>query len=391
VSALTRSKREGQTLTRVDGANVDAVLAQADLGTDAEAEIRAAVSRGRIGWVAQSQIAVHQWTGTGYVLEDPNTGAAAYMISGGFAGGDDTGGDIPQLQDLLGSEPWLESSPLGELLRMLLGSLGGDGDGGGDPGTNKSDPINMSTGNMWFSETDLTVLARGLPIVFSRTYNSRSTRPGPLGFGWSFSYGERLEEQGDGSVLYREADGTEHSFTIAGTGGYTAPPGKHLELSKEASGFRLRTKDGLLSAFALDGRLLTLSEPNGNTVTLGYDAADNLASITDAAGRHVLTVTSLNGKITRLTDLADRTVVFSYDGGDLVGVRDTAGHDWSYAYDADHNLIAKSNPLGETDGYAYDIHDRCYRHVDPLGNEEVFSYTHRGRRAVLTDRRPRWV
>ncbi|HEX6864456.1 MAG TPA: transglutaminase family protein, partial [Thermoanaerobaculia bacterium] len=86
VSALTLAKRQGQTLSRVDGANVDAVLAQADLGADAEAEIRAGVARGRIAWVAQSRIAVQQWRGTGYVIEDPDTGAAAYLISGGFAG-----------------------------------------------------------------------------------------------------------------------------------------------------------------------------------------------------------------------------------------------------------------------------------------------------------------
>ena len=389
VSALTRSKREGQALTRVDGANVNAVLAQADLGADAEAEIREGVTRGRIAWVAESRIAVQQWTGTGYVIEDPATGAAAYLISGGFAGGDETGEPLEELQDLLGSEPWLESSPLGELLRMLLGLFGGGGggDGEGGPGTNQSDPINLSTGNMWFTEIDLKVQARGLPIVFARTYNSRSTRPGPLGFGWSFNYGERLDEQGDGSVLYLEADGSEHLFAIGGTGGYVPPPGKHLELSKDASGFRLRTKDGLISTFALDGRLLTFSEPNGNTVTLGYDPAGNLATVTDAAARQVLTVTSSDGKITQLTDLTDRTVVFSYTGEDLTGARDTVGQLWSYSYDADHNLIAKSNPLGGIDRYAYDVHDRCYRHVDPLEHVEIFSYTYRGRRAAMTDRR----
>lgn len=391
VSALTRSKRAGQTLTRVDSANVDAVLAQADLGVDAEAEIKAGIARGRIGWLAQSRISVHRWTGTGYVLEDPSTGATAYMISGGFAGGDETGEDLTALQDLLGSEPWLEGGLLGEALQMLIGLLGGGGGagdgGGGEPSTQKSDPINLSTGNLWRAETDTRVQARGLPVVWSRTYNSRSNFNGALGFGWTFSYGERLEEQLDGSVLYREADGTEHVFTRVGSGGYLSPPGKHLVLLQGASEFSLRSKEGMISTFALDGRLLSISDTNSNTVSLGYDASGNLRTVTDAAGRTVLTVTTADGKIIRVTDLAGRSIGYSYSVDNLTAVTDTLGKVWNYAYDGDNNLVSSSDPLGNTDGYAYDTLDRCFRHVDALGFEETFSYARRGERAALTDRR----
>ncbi|HEX6198643.1 MAG TPA: DUF6531 domain-containing protein, partial [Thermoanaerobaculia bacterium] len=256
VTALTESVRRGQAVTRVDAGNAATVLADVDLGPEVEAAVQHAVSQGQIAWVAESRITVDRWTGTGYVLEDPETGAAGYLISGGLGGGSETGADLEDLQDLLGSEPWLEGSPLGELLRQLLSLLGGGGGGGGDgPSTQQSDPINLSTGNLWRTETDLTIQARGLPIVWSRTYNSRSGYEGPLGQGWTFSYGESLEEQPDGSVLYREADGTEHLFTDDGAGGLEAPPGKHLTLTRTAAGFELRTKEGLVSEFAADGRL----------------------------------------------------------------------------------------------------------------------------------------
>ncbi len=389
VAALTESKRRGQTLTRVDAGNVSTVLDQVDLDSSVEHEVEAAVARGRIAWVAENEITVDRWTGTGYVLEDPETGAAGYLISGGLAGGSETGEPLEGLQDILGSEDWLEGSPFGALLRRLFDLLGGGGDGGDDgPSTQKSDPINLSTGNLWRTETDLTIQARGLPIVWSRTYNSRSNHDGAFGHGWTFSYGESLTERADGSVLYREADGTEHVFEPDGAGGYTAPPGKYLTLTKEADGFRMRTQEGLVSELTADGRLTALSEPNGNTVTLGYDAAGNLATVTDAAGRTVLTVTTdASGRITRIEDLAGRTVEYAYTGSDLTSVTDTVGETWTYSYDSAHNLIGRSDPLGNADTYAYDTHDRCYKHVDPTGAEETFSYASRGSRAVLTDRR----
>lgn len=386
VSALTRAKREGQEVARVDGANMGAVLSQVDLGADAEAEVRAAVSRGRIAWVAESRLSVHQWTGTGYVLEDPDTGAAAYLISGGYGGGSDTGGGLPTLQDILGDEPWLAGSPLAALLSALAAQTGGNPPADG-PSTQQSDPINLSTGNLWFTESDLSIQAQAIPVAWFRTYNSRSAQAGPLGFGWAFPYGVHLEEQVDGSVIYHEGDGTEHQFAQPVPGTYVSPPGKHLALTRSSSGWTSRTPEGVLSSFSTDGRLLAVTDPNGNAVSLGYDSSANLASVTDAMGRTVLTVASAGGKITEIRDLAGRTVTYQYTGDDLTSVIDTAGKIWSYFYDADHNLIAKANPLGQMDSYAYDALDRCHRHQDPLGYSETYAYTSHGERAVLTGRR----
>ncbi len=389
VSALTRSNREGQALTRVDGGNVGMVLAQVDLGAEAEDAVAFAVSQGKIAWVAETPITVNQWTGTGYVLEDPATGAAGYLISGGLAGGADTGENLAELQNTLGSEAWLEGSPLGDLLDRVLDfyyGLGAD-PGGNEPESNQGDPINLSNGNFWITETDLIIQARGLPISWQRTYNSRSTYNGPLGYGWTFSYGEHLEPQPDGSVLYREADGTEHRFASDGLGGYERPAGKHLELTETPSGFTLRAKDGLLTEFDPGGKLVSTSDANGNTVLLGYNPAEELETVTDAGGRTVLIVTHAAGKISQVTDLAGRSIGFSYTGDDLTAVTDTFGELWTFAYDAAHNLVARTDPLSHSNTYSYDSLDRCVGHTDPLGNTETFAYSSIGSSAVLTDRR----
>ncbi len=107
VSALTLARHEGQSLTLVDGGNVDAVLAAVDLGQDVEARVAAAVGQGKVAWVPEEVVEANAWHGTGYVLADPATGAAAYMLSGGFAGGADTGMVLERGRKLLGNEPWL--------------------------------------------------------------------------------------------------------------------------------------------------------------------------------------------------------------------------------------------------------------------------------------------
>ena len=47
--------------------------------------------RGGIARLTPNEISLGRWTGTGYILEDPTTGAATYPISGGLAGGSETG------------------------------------------------------------------------------------------------------------------------------------------------------------------------------------------------------------------------------------------------------------------------------------------------------------
>ncbi len=81
VTFLTRAVREGQTLTLVDAGNVDAALAQAELSAEAEAHVRAGVARGKIAWIAESQLPVDTFDATGYILEDPATGAAGYFVT----------------------------------------------------------------------------------------------------------------------------------------------------------------------------------------------------------------------------------------------------------------------------------------------------------------------
>ena len=57
------------------------------IGGDVGAEIRSAVNSGKEVAVHERQISAHGWTGYGYTIVDPDTGAGAYLIEGKGSGG----------------------------------------------------------------------------------------------------------------------------------------------------------------------------------------------------------------------------------------------------------------------------------------------------------------
>ena len=88
VKALAIASAEGQKIWTIKKDNLNLALSQINLGTDAEADIRNAVNAGKIATTHEARINFNGWIGEGYTLIDPNTGAGAYMISGGGNGGD---------------------------------------------------------------------------------------------------------------------------------------------------------------------------------------------------------------------------------------------------------------------------------------------------------------
>src|SRR5207244_10147284 len=72
--------------------------------------IQDALNAGRRVHVTKNPVPVAHWRGPAYILEDPNTGAAIYQISGATVGGDTVDESIPVLSAPLGTEEWLAES-----------------------------------------------------------------------------------------------------------------------------------------------------------------------------------------------------------------------------------------------------------------------------------------
>jgi len=86
-SIIGKSAAAGMKIFSVSASNIDTVLPQLGVGIEVKEEIANAVAAGNAATIPQQNIQLDAWIGTGYVIADPSTGAAAYKISGGFNGG----------------------------------------------------------------------------------------------------------------------------------------------------------------------------------------------------------------------------------------------------------------------------------------------------------------
>jgi len=77
----------GIPLYNVTSSNAAAVLPLLRVSSAIKADISTAVAQGKVVIVPESEIQHDNYRGVGYIVEDPETGAAAYLISGGLAGG----------------------------------------------------------------------------------------------------------------------------------------------------------------------------------------------------------------------------------------------------------------------------------------------------------------
>ena len=207
--------------------------------------------------------------------------------------------------------------------------------------------MRYSDGDWSETFTDLTLPAVGIPIAFGRVYRSRSSLATALGWGWMHSYGMSLRANADGSLTYVTEDLRELGFKKAGTSQWSAPAGWYQTVAKDASGYQMRFKDGLVYRFDLGGKLISEADPNGNTVTLGYDSLGRLSAVTDAAGRGALTLNyDAGGKLANVADAAGRAVFFEHVGEDLVSAQDVLGAVESYGYSSAHKLLRRTDKNG---------------------------------------------
>ncbi|PNU20353.1 hypothetical protein C2E25_07985 [Geothermobacter hydrogeniphilus] len=86
VKALKIANDRGIPIYTVNQANITTVLPKLQVGQQVKTDIQNAVNAGKVVTVSQSNISFNGWVGCGYIITNPETGAGAYMISGGLSG-----------------------------------------------------------------------------------------------------------------------------------------------------------------------------------------------------------------------------------------------------------------------------------------------------------------
>jgi len=245
-----------------------------------------------------------------------------------------------------------------------------------NPTCSTAHPVNCASGDFWHSTTDFSIPERGGPLSFTRTYNSLlASSSGAFGHGWSWSLGGRLAVSSDGTVTITTGDGSAVTAEPAGGDTYVLPTWADSTLQANADGtWRFVRHQRTIETFDHQGRLVSVADLNGNTTTLTYQG-DDLAKITDAAGRTIGVSTDSDGRIVQLTDPMGRSTRYSYDSaGDLTSATDRLGRLTRFTYDASHQLLTMTDPGGGVLANTYDTSGRVTRQSDPMGRVTKFSY-----------------
>jgi RHS repeat-associated protein len=380
VRILQVARSQGLTIRTFDQSNATGI-ASLPYSAAAIGDLSDKVHAGLVARVPERPVTWGVYQGAeGYVIEDPVTGSADFRLLGLYSGGAGDG----------------EGAPPGVGCPVC-----------GDPDVPASSSVSLALGNMHFSETDLSVPARGIPVAFTRHYDSMSPYGGRLGPGWLHAYEVRLVPSPDGSVLFVNDAFRAERFTPVLGGTYAVEPGYHEKLADTPGGGWLLTfKDGLQYRFRPDGQLETITDLNGHVVRCRYDGAGRLEAVVDATGVDALQY-EYDGAaaLAAVSDAAGRRVVFGHTGGDLTSVTDVLGHVEQFSY-LGHRLASKTDRNGNTtqesydgegrwvgsleaDGHgrsvAYDMLNRRAVHVDKRGTATVWEYNARGNPTAVTD------
>jgi RHS repeat-associated protein len=240
------------------------------------------------------------------------------------------------------------------------------------------DPFNTSTGEFFTNESDVKVAGRGPGLNVTRSYSSQlSPYDGPLGPGWSFTYGMALsQDPTSGLVTVHQENGSVVTFTPNGSGGYTAPTQVLATLVHNGDGSWTYTRRARqVFGFGSSGQLNTIRDLNGETVTVAHTTGGQISTVTDGAGRALTFTYNPAGRIATITDPAGRVAGYGYDAsGRLSSATMAGGAVTSYGYDASNLMTTRTDPNGHVTTNTYDVAHRIITQVGAAGGTTTIGY-----------------
>lgn len=221
---------------------------------------------------------------------------------------------------------------------------------------NGSNPIHTPSGNKHQRESDFTG-GGSFPLRFERTYNSDRAYEGasaPIGAGWTHSYRAFVVGKGSNpftqAVVYRP-DGRALDFHKVGSVWQSDPDvSEQLSLVTDSTGMPIWTlvtnddnvevydglgllqsitnRDGFTQTLSYidatghnTGRVQKVTGPEGRTLTFGYNASNQLISLTDSNSVSI-NYAYASGNLTSATyreDVATKTRTYSYNESGQTG------------------------------------------------------------------------
>ncbi|MEL6554066.1 MAG: peroxidase family protein [Cyanobacteria bacterium J06621_11] len=175
-----------------------------------------------------------------------------------------------------------------------------------------------------------------------------------FGSGWGLSGLQELVENGDGSVLLMDGDGSELVFEKTGNR-YQSPAGDFSTLESLPDGTFQRTlKDQTVYQFNAANQLVSVTDRNSNETTYVYNDDDQLVEIVDPVGLKTAFKYS-NGRVKTIVDPFGRETTLKHDDdGNLVQITDPDETSRTFEYDETHHITAEIDKRGNREETFYD-------------------------------------
>lgn len=143
-------------------------------------------------------------------------------------------------------------------------------------------------------------------------------------------------------------------FFPTGGGGYSGPAGEYSTLAQLGGGGYLRTMPGGTKHYFSSGGLQDSTvDRNGNRTQYTYDGSQRLTGITDPVGWTVASISYGSGTVT-FNLRGSRTAVLTLTTGKLTQVTDPDGSSVSFGYDGSNRLSSRTSKRGHATSYTYD-------------------------------------
>ncbi|MEW1956966.1 RHS repeat-associated core domain-containing protein [Kineococcus sp. NPDC059986] len=217
--------------------------------------------------------------------------------------------------------------------------------------------VNLANGNLVVRDQALTRNAPGLSVNLDTFFNTLNTAQGSLSYGGSLSTGQDIGLQvGTSTTTFYGPSGFTAAFTATSSGGWTSPGGVNADLVHNSDGTWSLTYhvSSEKLTFTAGGYLIKDVDRNGVGLTLSYDSANRLSSLTDANGQ-VTTFTYSSLGLTQITDPVGRSVTIAYySGGGVHTITDATGAVTTFDNSRTGGLDGIQTPDGNWTYFTYD-------------------------------------
>ena len=249
------------------------------------------------------------------------------------------------------------------------------------------DPINTFSGEFYESNVDLSISGvQG--IEFTRNYSTtmKDNNNSKLGLGWSHNFNRRIEAKDPNysgplneasELLITANNGSKLPFFKDGESyvSYAGVKGE-LKYNQTDEKFELNLKDNrqIISFDGSNGKLYSITDPNGNAISFSYDSAGRLNGVNNGTSQALNISYNSQNLISSVSD-GVRTVTYSYDSNKrLIAVNHPLALEQTYQYDTANRVVSMTNISGGTTTNEFDNENRVVKQIDPRGGILTIGY-----------------